>query len=59
MSSIKINFIQFFHKEKSGAVTKLKIKDLSFVSFKISKTNMWYTLVCLSFPCISRGKKTK
>ena len=24
MSSIKINFIQFFDKEKSGAVTKLK-----------------------------------
>ena len=34
-------------------------KDLRVVSFQTKLKNMWYTLVCLSLPCISRGKKTK
>ena len=35
----------------------LKVCESSL--FRQSKKNMWYTLVRLSLPCISRGKKTK
>ena len=34
-------------------------KGLWVVSFQTKWENAWYTLVCLSLFCISRGKKTK